>query len=175
MHPCGGFVDTVSLSSLARAGWLIRVVGFTRARSVGSLSSSVVKRGSLAIVVFRLTRAHAGVFGFTVQYNNIKREHHRFPSRRPSTSIGLSGVFRFCSRAAWVSFILSGVVGFTCVQPGCRWVHAGSLGSQAHALGVVGYIHVRWVHSRALCGSLVSSEVVGFTHVRLRGRWVHPA
>ena len=58
------------------------------------------------------------------------------------------------------------------------WVSLGScwvVGSQAHALGVVGYIHVCWVHSRALCGSLVSSEVVGFTHVRLRGRWVHPA
>ena len=73
-----------------------------------------------------------------------------------------------------MSLISSGVVGFTCARPGCRWVHPGSLGSQAGALGVVRYIWGRSVHLHALCGSLGSSGVVGFTSVRPRGRWFHP-
>ena len=54
------------------------------------------------------------------------------------------------------------------------WVHHGSLGTLAYALGVVGFIRGRWVHSRAPWGSWSSSQVVEFTHGRTRGRWVPP-
>ena len=87
----------------------------------------------------------------------------------------------------------SGVVGFTRVCTGNRWVHPvslgslgcalgvvcfirgsrdhscapkGSLGSLAHSLGVVGLMRDLWVHSRLPLGSLDTLGVVEFTHAR---------
>ena len=66
----------------------------------------------------------------------------------------------------------SGVVKFTLVHPGGRWVHSGSLGSLRFTLGVVAFTQVR--HSGSLWRSLGSSSAVEFTRVRPGGHWVHP-
>ena len=71
-----------------------------------------------------------------------------------------------------------GVVRFSLVRPGGRWVHPGLFGSLVFALGVVGFIRGRWIQPvylgslRLALGSLGSSGVVGFTRVRAGGRWV---
>ena len=72
-----------------------------------------------------------------------------------------------------------GVVRFSLVRPGGRWVHPGLFGSLVFALGVVGFIRGRWIHSGTRWGSLDSTGVFGFTKVSagvvgfIRGRWVH--
>ena len=63
----------------------------------------------------------------------------------------------------------SGVVCFTRLRPGGRWVHPGSLGSLVYAQGVIGFVSGRWVLS-----SLRSSRVIGSTPVRTVDRWVLP-
>ena len=77
------------------------------------------------------------------------------------------------SHMLWGSLTLSRGVGFTRVRPGIGWVHPWSLGSLAHAVGVVGFIRGRWAHSRAPWCLQDSSRVVEFTRIRLGGRWVH--
>ena len=78
----------------------------------------------------------------------------------------------------------SGVVEFTRVRPGGRWVHLQSLGpwhspwkslgSLGVALRVVGFMRGRWVHSGSPWGSFGSSWVVEFTRIRFEYRWLHP-
>ena len=68
---------------------------------------------------------------------------------------------------------LSGMTGFTWVRPWGRRVHPRWLGSLECALGVVGFIRVRWVHWSASWVSPGSSRVDGFTGVRPRGHPVH--
>ena len=92
------------------------------------------------------------------------------------------------------SLCSSGVVGFTRVRPGCRWVHPESLdsfgcalgdvgftqlrlvGRLAHqvshgfTLGVVGFIPGGWDNSCAPRITLGSSGVVGLTRVCPEGR-----
>ena len=46
----------------------------------------------------------------------------------------------------WGSLDLFGVVGLIRARPVGRWIHSVSLGSFGCALGVVGFIRVRWVH-----------------------------
>ena len=74
----------------------------------------------------------------------------------------------------------SGVVGFTRVRAGGRWIYSGSLCSLGFALWVVGFalgvvrfMRGLWIHLISLWGSLGSSGVVRFTRVRPGGRWVH--
>ena len=99
-------------------------------------------------------------------------------------ALGVDGFIRsrwVHSGSRWGSFSSSGVVVFTRVRPGgrwvrsrCHWVHAPSLGSLGFALRVVGFIRDRWVHSDSPFGSLGSSEFVGFTRVCPMCRCVHP-
>ena len=93
----------------------------------------------------------------------------------------------------------SGVVGFTRVCAGGRWIHSGSLCSLGFALGVVGFTLVRprsrWIFARCVFGFIcgrwtrgrlvlsrfswvqvqsldslgIALVVVGF----IRGHWVH--
>ena len=74
------------------------------------------------------------------------------------------------------SLCSSGVVGFTRVRAGGRWVHPGSLGSLGFALvslGSSGVVGFSLVHAGGQWGSLCSRGfalgVVGF----ILGRWVH--
>ena len=90
------------------------------------------------------------------------------------SSLGPSGSLGFHSGATWRSLGISGVVGFTCVRSGGRWVHPGSLGSHGFALWIVGFILGCRVHSHAPSGSLGSSGVVRYTRVRPGGRRFHP-
>ena len=81
------------------------------------------------------------------------------------------------SNSPWVSLGSSGVVGFTRVRPGVRWVHLQSFGSLAFALEVVGFTRRRpegrwvhaggWVHSGSPWGSFGSFGVVEFTRIRI--------
>ena len=90
-------------------------------------------------------------------------------------ALGVLGIMRgrcVHSRSRWGSLGSSGVVGFTLVRAGVRWVHSRSLGS---------FIRDRWVHSVSPWGSLSflwwslsSTAVVGFTWVLPGDRWVHP-
>ena len=68
------------------------------------------------------------------------------PSGAPWMSSGSSVVAGFNGGALWGSSGSSGVAGLTEVHPAGRWVHQGSLHSLGCALGVVGFIRVRWVH-----------------------------
>ena len=89
-----------------------------------------------------------------------------------------AGLFEFIggrwvhSGSRLVSLGSFGVVVFTRVHAGGRWVHPGSLGSLRFALGVIWFIWGHWIHSGSRSGSLGSSGVVGFTWFRPRGRWV---
>ena len=77
------------------------------------------------------------------------------------------------------------VVRFTCGVPGCRWVHPGTLGSSARALGSSGVFGVAyachgsgWIHSGSLGSLAYALVVVGFMQGRCvgyRGRWVYPS
>ena len=118
--------------------------------------------------------------------------------------IGVVGFSRYrCVhfRAPWRSSGSSGVVGFTQVRSGCRWVHQlswvsleralevvglilrasfgssvvglGWLGSFACILRVVVFIEGGWVPSGAPWESLGSSRVIGFALARPVGSWVH--
>ena len=98
------------------------------------------------------------------------------------------------SRASWGSLGSSGVGAIIHARPGGRWVHPGSLGSLAQALGVLGSLGIvlftrvkpwgRWVlpacpgcrcfHSRQLWVSLSLSWVGEFTRACSGGRWIHP-
>ena len=72
-----------------------------------------------------------------------------------------------------------GVVGFSRLPPGGRWVHLKSLGSFVCALRLVGCIRGRCFDSDARWGSLGSVAfrcglgVVEFIQVRPGHRWVH--
>ena len=74
-----------------------------------------------------------------------------------------------------------GIVRFTQLRAGGRWVHPGSLGSLdlaladvGFALGVVGFMRGRWIHLDSPWGSLDSTGVVGFSRISPGVRLVHP-
>ena len=70
----------------------------------------------------------------------------------------------------WGSSAPFGVVVFTPVRPGGRWVHSGCLDSRGNALCVVG---VCWFHAGAPSRLSGSFRVAGFTRVRSGCRQVH--
>ena len=91
------------------------------------------------------------------------------------------------SHAPWVSLGSFGVVRFTRVRPGGRWVHSRACAPVVHpeSLGahacVLGFFRGGWVYSHAPWRSFDSYRVFGFTrtaleevgfiYVRLGGRW----
>ena len=64
-----------------------------------------------------------------------------------------------------------GSYGFSRVRTGVCLVHPVSVGSLVRALGVVGLIHVRWVHLRTPLRSMGSSGMLR-SLVRPGSRWV---
>ena len=64
---------------------------------------------------------------------------------------------------------------FTRVRLADQWVHSGSFGTNARALGGVEFFLSRGLHSRAPLLSFGLSRVVVFTyaHPYIRGSWVH--
>ena len=86
-----------------------------------------------------------------------------------SVSLGFIRARPWCRR---VHFCLGG---FLQARPGCRsaGVHLGSLGSFGCALGVVGFIHVRWVNSGAPWRSSGSFGFDGLIRARPGGRKLH--
>ena len=61
---------------------------------------------------------------------------------------------------------LSALVGVTRERPSGGWVHPGSLGSLAHALGIIRFVRGPSVHSRAPLESLGFPGVVNETPFR---------
>ena len=160
--------------SLCSLGSALRVVPFIWCRWVNSCTPWVYPEslGSLELVYVALPTPvgvwsmafglrqrfeyyyYYRLFYFTSMHNNTK---HKFKSRiQPPPLTSIQGQMK---PLGWLGS--SGVVGFTRVRPGGRWVHSGLFGSLWFAIGVVGFIRVhpggrsvcsefRWVHPRSM-------------------------
>ena len=168
MSPMGHWVHPGSLGSL---GCALVVVGFVWGHSCAPW----VSLDSFGIVRFTRVRP-AGRWFHPESWGSLLCAQCVVEFVRGHwvlSSLGSSGSLGVYSGATWRSLGLSGVVGFTRVRSGGRWVHPGSLGSHGFALWIVGFILGRRVHSDAPSGSLGSSGVFWFTRVRPGGRWFH--
>ena len=155
----GLYVRALSVVGFIQFRWVHSVAPCGSSCSFGSLGPFWRVLGVIGSIRVRSvhlgTALGSGSFAFVV-----------FILARPSGRRVHSGSFGY-SWAPWGSF------GFILARTGGRQVHSGWLFSFGRALGVVWFIHVRWVHSCALCRLSGSFGLVGFTRAHPVCHWVH--